>query len=215
MSLANYSDLKSAVTEWSKRSDLAGNAADFITLAEARLNRKLGVVETNDTITGVVDSRDISVSSLSVVEPISLYLKETGYDDVEIMPQAPGTFPYLTMSGRPAIYSLSEDTITFDRELDQAYSFRFRYRQRFALSDSATTNWLLTNHPDVYLSAVLIWAGVIRREAEQFGTYKGILEEGIEEVAHTISQSKRGILVVDNALANIGRRSHVWDWINQ
>ena len=42
MGLATYDDLKAAVADWLDREDLAGRTGDFITLAEARLNRLMG-----------------------------------------------------------------------------------------------------------------------------------------------------------------------------
>lgn len=97
-------------------------------------------------------------------------------------------------------------TIDFDCLLDQAYSFRFRFRQKFALSDSATTNWLLTNHPDVYLAGVLIWGGVFTQNSQFSATFSAILETGIPSVKSAIAQSKRGVATVDPALSAIGWR---------
>src|SRR6267378_826360 len=41
MSLATYSDLQSAVTNWLHRADLSGSIPDFITLADGRINNDL------------------------------------------------------------------------------------------------------------------------------------------------------------------------------
>ena len=48
MAISTYAELQTAVTDWMARSDLSGNAADFITLGEARLNRKLPLRELTD-----------------------------------------------------------------------------------------------------------------------------------------------------------------------
>ena len=166
MAIATYSDLKTKVASWGRR---AGNATfvaevpDIITIAEARLNRELPAVETDQALTGTSGSRRIDISAYSVVEPIALWLAETGVDERKVQFRADGTFPYLATSGRPGFVARDGNYLDFDRELDAAYPFRFRFRQKFNLSDSATTNWLLTNHPDVYLSACLMvyweWPG--------------------------------------------------------
>jgi hypothetical protein len=207
MALATYADLKTAVTAWMARGNVAGQAADFITLAEAGLNRELPAVETDADLTGTEDSRRIDISALSVVEPIALFLAQAGYDEVEIARKADGTFPYLTTSGQPAAWAMDGTNIDFDRPCDQAYPFRFRYRQRFSLTDDAGTNWLLTNHPDVYLAATLIWGGVFTRNTPFAATYATILKEGIPAVRNIIAQSKRGVLSVDPMLVRIGNRS--------
>lgn len=200
MALANYSDLQSSVTDWLARSDIQAAAPDCITLAEARLNRLLGAVETDQTLTGTSGSRRIDISSLSCVEPIALFLAESGNDEVQLTPKADGTFPYLNSSGKPRYWAIDGTNIDFDRPLDAAYPFRFRFRQRFALSDSATTNWLLTNHPDVYLAAALMWgAGYVKSIAEA-STWKSILDEGIPEVRRVLARNKKSVLTVDPAL---------------
>lgn len=200
MAIANYTDLKTAVANWMARSDVSGEAGDFIMLAEARLNRELPAVETDVTLTGTIDSRRIDISAQNCVEPIALFLAETGADEVEIQRQADGTFPYLATSGRPTIWSVDGTSIDFDRPLDAAYPFRFRLRQKFALSDSAPTNWLLTNHPDLYLASALIWGGVFIKDFGYAAPFSAALEDGIPSVRNIIAQSKRGMLRVDNAL---------------
>ena len=159
MALATYSDLQTYVTELMAREDLLGNAADWITLAEARLNREIPAVETDVTLTGVASSRRIDVSSYSVVSPLALFLIDTDGDEIEMVRKADGTFPYTDTSDQPRFWAMDGSNIDFDCPLDTAYTFRFRIRQRYALSDLVPTNWLLTNHPDIYIAATLIWGG--------------------------------------------------------
>lgn len=211
MAITNYGELKQAVTDWMARSDLSGDAADFISLGEARLNRELDPIEIDETITGTSGSNRIDVSAQSVETPVALFLAETGLNEVQLTPKADGTFRYHATSGRPRYWGMDgqQDYIDFDRPLDAAYPFRFRYRQRFALSDSSTTNWLLTNHPDAYLAAMLAWGGVFIRDTPYAANFKSILDEALPEIRHQIAQRKRALLTVDRGLEDIGRRQHL------
>lgn len=208
MAITTYSELQTAVTSWMARTDISGNAAEFIALAEARLNRELPAVETDAALTGTIDSRRIDISAQNCVEPIALFLAETGEDEREIVKQTDGTFPYRATSGEPRIWSIDGTNIDFDCPLDAAYPFRFRFRQKFALSDSAPTNWLLTNHPDVYLAAVLTWGGLFIQGTQFAATFAGMLEGGIPSVRSIITQSKRGTLGVDRGLLRVAS----YDW---
>ena len=199
MAISTYAELKTAIANWMARSDLTGDVADFITLGEAALNRELPAVETDGTLTGVVDSRRIDISALSLVAPIALYIVISG-DEELVTPRTDGTFAYAGTSGRPTYWGIDGNYIDFDCPLDQAYTFRLRYRQRFALSDSATTNWLLTNHPDVYLAACLVWGGLFVRSSEIGATFAEVLRTGIPQVKNIIAQKKRAVLTVDPAL---------------
>lgn len=142
-----------------------------------------------------------------MVAPIALFLAETGCDEVLLTPKTDGTFPYLDQSGKPRYWAIDGDNIDFDRKLDQAYPFRFRIKQRFALSDAATTNWLLTNHPDVYLAAVLVWGGFFIQDDAAASRWATVLGQGLKSVSSAIAQRKRALATVDPMLL---RRACWW-----
>lgn len=203
MSITNYTELKAAVSDWMARSDISGNVADFISLAEARLNRLLGPVGTTATLTGVVGAHTLSIASLSVQEPQNLYVTE-GETEYFMVPRALGTYSTTTIEGRPTMWAVEADTITMERPLISAYSFRFVYLGRFALSDAAPINEFLTNHPDLYLAASIVWGCAYVKD--QSGTvWKQMLDEFTAEVAHDNARKKRSQLTVDPGLGTIGR----------
>jgi hypothetical protein len=202
----NYTDLKAAVANWMARADVAGQAEEFIQLAEARLNRELKTIETDATITGSVGSLSIDVSAQSVESPIALFLVRDE-DEYQLTPKAAGTFARVSVQGPPRYFSFdkNDETIEFERELDSAYTFRLRYEQYFALSDSSTTNWLLTHHPDVYLAAVLVWGGLFTKDSPYASQFQAVLNSSIPEVKSAIAQTKRALLTVDPGLQRIQR----------
>jgi hypothetical protein len=211
MAITTYAELQTAITDYLGESGLAAaDAQQMIALAEARLNRKLKSVRSSASLTGSTSSATIDVSSLKVIQPIALYLT-TFTDDEEVLYKAPGTFPYKDTNAYPIVYTLisDNDTIRFDCPLDQAHTFRFEYTGRFALSDSVTTNELLTNHPDVYFSASLVWGGVRLQDAEFAAYHKALLDEFLMETGHYLSQKNRAVLTVDRGLrALAGNRSY-------
>lgn len=209
MALSTYSELQASVASWLERSDMTTVIVDCIALAEARLNRELGPVETDASLTGTVDSRSLDISALSLVEPIELWVANpSNEDEREVQQQSPSTMAYADTSGPPQQWVMaSTSALKLDRPCDQAYAFRFHYRQRFALSDSATTNWLLTNHPDIYLAASLMWGAGYQEAFPNGAMWKGVLDEQLPAVAHTLAKQRKGTLRVDPGLANIGRRS--------
>lgn len=208
MALDTYADLQSEATDWMERSEQSGKATTWIQLAEARLNREIGAVETDATLTGTLNSNVIDLSAYAIVAPLALFLAQTGFDERPVQLQAAGTFPFLVTAGYPAQASIDGTDLKFNRPLDIAYPFRLRYQERFALSDLVTTNWLLTNHPDVYLAATLMW-GAGYNEAWANGTaWKAILDEAIPSIKSQIAQNKRGVLRVDDALLKPARPTY-------
>lgn len=208
--ITSYATLQSEALDWMERAGQSGNAPTWVQLAEAKLNREIPAIETDATLTGVVGSNAIDISSLSMAQPVSLFLAETGRDERKIDPAMEGTYAVSATSGRPSLWSIDGSSINFDRPLDGDYPFRFRYRQKLNLAVS-DPNWLLTNHPDVYLAATLMWGAGYNESWSSGQLWKSVLDETIPQIRSQIAQGRRAVLRVDNALA--GSRSYsVADW---
>ncbi len=202
MAITNYSELKATIVDWMARSDLTGNAADFISLAEARLNRLLEVVATTANLTATENSNLISIASLQVTEPVSLYL--TAYNQEHLIPPAAlGSFYEQDMPNLPSNWAIEGTNIRFDCPINGPYPVRFTYQGRFALSDAAPTNEFLTNNPDLYLAAAMVWGcGYVKDQAGS--VWQQMLDEFTAEVRSINAQKKRSQLAVDPMLLRRG-----------
>lgn len=205
MAISTYSDLLTAVAKYAWRegdTEFESSAEDFVRLGESRLNRELQlrVMETDATLTGVPGSRDIALPPL-FVEPISLHLTTFGVS-TPLKPSVAGDMPLNMSNGVPTAWCINGENIQLNTPCDQAHSFTFRYRQSFSLSASSPTNWLLTNHPDVYLAAALVWGGAFMGAPEMAAPWKIMLDEAIAEIGWKESRSRSGTLSVDPALVS-------------
>ena len=159
MAMTTYAGLKATVAEWLKRSDMTTQIPDFITLGEARIARDLRlrrqvVTTTLSTVAGTqsvalptdwLETENISVTS-GVVYPLSVITPE----------QMDRKFPEATNTGVPQVYAVMGANLLLGPTPDAVYSISLDYYQRFAaLSADGDTNWLLTNHPAIYLFAAL------------------------------------------------------------
>jgi hypothetical protein len=204
MAISTYAELQTAVQAFMERNDIAGDVPTFISLAEARLNRLLPMVETDVILTGTAGSREISVAALKIVAPIVLKLIDFG-NEYDFTPRPPGAFNNVDTTGYPHFWSLDNDKIKLDRQLDQPYRFRFRYQGRFGLSDTVTSNKLLLDHPDVYLAATLVWGGAFVRDAQLAAPYQSLVNEFIEETKTLLNRAKPAVLTVDPMFTSAGR----------
>ena len=204
MSFTTKAGLKTALGAWLKRAGISTQADDCLTLCEARLNRDLGEVLTDDTITGVVSSNAIDVSSLSVAMPIGVFRIDTA-GEYPLTQKIDGTYARSLTDGTPVFWSLLGDNIVFDCPCISAYTFRFKYRQRFTLAADGDTNWLLTNHPDIYLAAAIVWGALYLDDDGKAGKWAAVLEQGIPSVKRYISAQNRSVLSLDPGLSDIGR----------
>lgn len=204
MPFSTYSDLQAAIIDFMARNDLTGNAADFITLAEANLNRELKQVGVTTLLTGVANQDFIDISSLPMEEPRSLFITDNGFE-YELTPRAIGTYTKYEFSGLPTIWSIEGNNIVFDRDLDQNYPMRFVYTGRFSLSDAAPTNDFLTKNPDLYLAASIVW-GCTYTKDPAIALWKQALDDFIASVKNSEARKMRSNLTVDPMLMQTRRR---------
>jgi hypothetical protein len=161
MALTNYTTLKASIANWLNRSDLTSEIADdFIVLTEADFNSKLRVRkmitqstftidnETESLPTGFLQVRDMFITSGGTKNPLR-------YVTPSQMDQMNGT----SVTGKPSAYTILGDNFRFAKRPDSSYSATINYYKAFdALSDSNTTNFILTNHPAIYLYGSLFHA---------------------------------------------------------
>lgn len=214
MAITNYTDLKAAVSDYMARNDISGKAGEFISLAEARLNRQIESIAQTVSLNGVADQNFVDISSLNIIEPVSLYVDGIIHE-FSVTPKPQGSFPYYDISGTPQQWCIEKvgslDYIRFDRVLDVPYTFRFTYQGRFALSDASPTNEFLDHYPDVYLAAAIVWGCLYTKNTTDGAMWKTVLEEGLDEAKSTYAQNKRGNLTVDPMLVRRTRYSYNLD----
>ena len=89
-----------------------------------------------------------------------------------------GTF-FRSGSGKPAFYTIHEE-LEFDRDPNGSYTVEMIYWKQFTPLDSLNpTNWLLTNHPDIYLYASLLSAEMVLREDDRLPTWNSLYENAL------------------------------------
>jgi len=161
MALTTYTTLKASIANWLNRSDLTSEIADdFIKLTEADFNSKLRVrkmiAQTSFTIdsetealpTGFLQVRDIYILNGNTKVPLT-------YTTPSQMDSTVGT----STTGLPNSFTILGDTFRFSPKPDASYTAFINYYKSFdALSDTTTTNYILTAHPAIYLYGALFHA---------------------------------------------------------
>jgi hypothetical protein len=152
MAISTYSDLEAAVTNWSSRSDLTSRIPEGIALAEAKINRRLR------TLDMVTKNASFSITGEYVATPTNFggvktfYLNTDPKIALEYMADEEMTALFSSGTDQPRHYNVQGANFRFGPVPDATYSSTLVYWLKVpALSDSATTNWLLTSHPDCYL----------------------------------------------------------------
>ena len=182
MAITTYGELQAAAATWLVRADLAQRIPEFIALAEARLNRVLRarLAESDVALTATPGSRTVALPA-GFAEPLALWITQ-GAERLALRFVEPSLMPVTSLSGRPCAWAVDGASLAFDRPCDQAYALTLRMLAKFALSDAAPTNALLTDYPDAYLFATLCEAAPFLRDAELSATYEARLTRALAEI---------------------------------
>lgn len=157
MGLATYADLKASLTSWfHNRSDMADIADDLIDMAEARFNREIESrrMDASAPLTITAGAATIPPGLITVysITRTAYPFGTIDYAPIDVIEQLD---PAQTTP--PARYCEVGSQFVFWPPTSAAA--RIRYRGKLTpLDGTNTTNWLLEDHPDLYLKAALLQA---------------------------------------------------------
>lgn len=173
MSISTYAELQTAVAAYLHRSGLTTEIPGyFIVLAEAKLNRRLRTMSQETTATGAV-AATVALPS-DFLELISLTVTEDGSTyPISYKP----TGKIVGDSGSTNFYSFVGTDIKFEPVASGVTYTLTYYKKIPALS--AGVNWLITQAPDIYLSASLLEAAIFIKNDAAAGGYSAGLESSI------------------------------------
>jgi hypothetical protein len=192
MSISTYAELKTAAANWLRRggdSDYVERVPELIALAEAQFNRDLRhrSMETTTDLTLSASVKTVALPS-DYIETRALVLQTTPLRVLTfVTPTQLDTNWASGGTGVPSEYTIIGSNIKLGIAPDSGYTLEQTYYQKIpALSDSATTNWLLTSHPDLYLYGALLQAAPYMSDDERvpvWGAFYDRAKEGIENDA--------------------------------
>lgn len=188
----NYAQLKTALADWSARTDLTSFLTDMIDFATAGFNhgipergiaplrlREMMTVSSLTPASGAITLPTDYLQYIRVVEKKSprrelKYVTPT-YTDQQYADRASGSACDFTIIGSSLyMFPLS----TTDHELTY-------YAKIPDLSDSATSNWLLAKHPSLYLHAGLMQVGMFVKDNDLFGRSAALVTNMIDGLNKT------------------------------
>lgn len=86
-------------------------------------------------------------------------------------------------SGQPKVYAFANESLYFGPTPDAAYTVNVTYMTRIPpLSPTNQTNWLLSQHADAYVYAVLVQAEGFIGDDARIAMFKAALDETILEI---------------------------------
>ena len=166
MPFSNFTELTDSIISWSHRNDLDLLVPDFIALAECEMYNpspiegtdvkplELKQLEKTSTAPTTITSRFIALpDEFASMRSSRLDILNSG-DFFEY--RAPGQLKRFDTTGRPCFFTIIGTQIEFDRVPDEVLTVEIQYFSKAAgLTSLAPTNFVLTNHPTIYLYGAL------------------------------------------------------------
>lgn len=181
MAITTPAELEAALGNWLDRSDLTNRLPEFISLFEARANRE---IRTPDMLT-----RDDLATVDSQFETLPAGYLETARYTLLTTPIR--RLDYLTPeelserrerhtgSGTPSAFTVIGDSFEFYPTPADTYAGSHLY---YTALDLSTTNWLLTDHPDVCLFGALCEAEAYVMNDERIPVWQAKLERAMQSL---------------------------------
>jgi hypothetical protein len=195
MTIATYDDLKSAVADFLNREDLTSSVPTFISLAEARFSRDLRHWRMEKRSVAQLDAQYSAIPT-DYLSPIRLQITDAPTSEV-----APVSMSQMLQMredrndrvGRPTNYALTGGGLELYPTPDLTYNASLVYYARVpALSVSNTTNWLLSEAPDVYLYGALVHSAPYLKDDARLQVWEALLGQGINNLNTSSSEAKYG-----------------------
>lgn len=185
MALSTYTELRTSIADWLNRSDLSATIPDFISLAEAQIERTLRTRQMIVRANASLDSQYGAVPT-DFLETKSLKLTSTN-------PQVPLSFMTIdsldveaskfTASGKPKFFGVVGGQFRVVPTPDSTYTAELTYYAKLTkLSSSVSSNWLLASSPDVYLYGSLLQAAPYLQDDARIQTWATLYERALNDL---------------------------------
>jgi len=192
MAISTYAELKESIAGWLNRDDLTANIPDFIALAESSINNEIRHWRMETRAETTIDSQFTGIPS-DWVSTIRFHLENAGTTDLRYLPRAEMQRVRAEQddsTGTPEYYGHNAAQFEVLPSPDGPYSSILLYYAKVpTLSDSVTTNWLLTHHPDVYLYGALIHSAPFLKEDERAQVWAALYSSAVERVNDASNKS--------------------------
>ena len=179
MSITTATELRDAISGYTRADDLEDQYDTFISLAEARFNRGLRVRAMEDSLSST------ALTDGAVDLPTGfLAFKELRFDGSPANTLEPRPIEWIRnqadLSSSPLYFAVSGTQVVC---WPQSGSIKGTYYKSLDSLTSNDSNWLLSSHPDLYLFACLEEAAIYTRDYEAgklWGTRAQVLIDQIQ-----------------------------------
>jgi hypothetical protein len=185
MALDTFAELKSTIADYLNRDDLTSIIPSFISLAEAKFNRKVRTRQMVVRAEGQIDTQFFAYPT-DWLQAKEFQLNTNPIIRLKFVTEAQGdelkASSYMA-PGQPLYYTIVGSQIEFIPSPDTTYSAELTYYAKIpALSNANTSNWLLAYAPDLYLYGSLLEASPYLKDDERLAVWSQLYTNTLGDI---------------------------------
>lgn len=203
--ITDYASLKATVADYLNRQDVDAQVATFIQLHEAKMNRELRVPQMMVRAEATSDAEYIPVPS-DFLQDYSLKLESAvPHADLTYIAQTDAKLYKAQGLTQTLYYTIVGNSFELIADPSENVDVELIYYGRIpALSDSNTTNWLLTSHPDLYLYGALLESVPYLKDDERLQTWFGARQQAVDALTLAGERRLRSSTQLNSRLQSFG-----------
>ena len=194
MALNTFTALKASIADFLNRDDLTAVIPDFISLAEAQINRDVRHWKMEARSSGQQSSGDEYMQiPADWVETIRLHLTGTGTTVVNLVSRdsmADKRAGQEDTAGTPIMYTHADGQFQLYPTPSTDTDFELLYFQKIPSLISNSDNWLLLDSPDVYLYGALLHSAPYLAEDQRVAVWAQMYSAAVQRL-NEASESAR------------------------
>lgn len=191
----DYASLQTNVADFLNREDISSIVPTFIELTEAELNRTIRVREmlrnayTTTSTESVALPSDFLELRHVVLSDQNTPLQKASFAELDIIRKN------VRVAAEPTHVAVYKNKLELSPIPDKSYTLEIVYYQAIpALSSNTSTNWLIADHPDIYLYGALSKAAPYIGEDERVNVWRGEYQNAVNQLNITsIRTEDRGL----------------------
>jgi hypothetical protein len=195
MAITNYTDLQTTIADFLNRDDLTSVIPTFIQLAEAQINREIRHWQMETRVSGQQSAGDQYMQiPADWLETIRFHVTDQGTSAITMTSRAAmadiraknedastvTTYYYCHADGQFELYPTPADTLNVE----------LLYYQKIPDLATNSTNWLLTDAPDVYLYGALLHSAPYLAEDARVAVWAQMYSAAVQNVNSASEQAR-------------------------
>lgn len=185
--ITSYSELKTSIANFLHRADLTSIIPELIADAEFRIANDLRIKAMEASFSEAIASGTVALPA-GFLEWKFLYVDGDSSQKLERRDEEwiYTNYPSRSSGGKPVFFAREGETLIFGPYPDSAYTIKGRYYKKLdALSDSNTTNWFITNAPDLLRYAALCEAAIYIQNDARIAMFESKYKMAKERIERT------------------------------